>query len=209
MQEIFNQNMVQAFNEGKPHAIIKWYKTYYPGIVHRIYLMTGGSPEATDLASEVIAKVLERKGRFQTVKNICNYEKKVTRTICKKFLRERKERIKNEEDLAEHIKNLEAEAERKTEVRNTYRVLNYFAYENLPSQSRRVFHLCYQEELSNREIAERLNISVKAVEHHKSYAFNKLKRKFGIEMEENQLFLFFILSIPFAICYYIIQKLLS
>ena len=45
----------------------------------------------------------------------------------------------------------------------------------MPDQRRRVFSLSRYEELSNKEIAERLNISVKAVEKHIGVALSKLR----------------------------------
>jgi RNA polymerase sigma factor (sigma-70 family) len=209
MQDTFNQNWVAAFNEGNAKAITKWYNTFFPGIKQEIEMLTGGSPETWDLASEVVARLLESKGSFETVKNIQNYVKKIIERKCVRFAKENRKRVDNEFELSTYLINLEGEAERKAIVRNTFEYLNYIAIEKLPRQGRQVFQLYYHEELSNKEIALRLNISVKAVEHHKHFCFEKLRIAYQNKKGGGHPFLFFIFSIPFIICYHLIQKLLS
>ena len=46
----------------------------------------------------------------------------------------------------------------------------------MPEQRRRVFSLSRYEELSNKESAERLNLSVKTVERHMTAAPSQLRR---------------------------------
>ena len=53
------------------------------------------------------------------------------------------------------------------------------AVDRMPEQRRRVFSLSRYEELSNKEIAERLNISVKTVEKHIGSALAKLRLRLG------------------------------
>ena len=50
------------------------------------------------------------------------------------------------------------------------------AVDRMPEQRRRVFSLSRYEELSNKEIAERLNLSVKTVERHMTAALSQLRR---------------------------------
>lgn len=62
--------------------------------------------------------------------------------------------------------------------------------ENLPPKCKRAFLLSKQEGLSNIEIAEYLNVSVKSVEAHMTKAFAKLREAVGSKME-GVLFLLF------------------
>lgn len=62
--------------------------------------------------------------------------------------------------------------------------------ENLPVKCKRTFLLSKQEGLSNIEIAEYLNVSVKSVEAHMTKAFAKLRETLGSKME-GVLFLLF------------------
>ena len=54
--------------------------------------------------------------------------------------------------------------------------------EKLPERSREVFLLSRHEGLKNREIAEKLNISIKVVERHISKALNLFRSSLSAEM---------------------------
>lgn len=65
--------------------------------------------------------------------------------------------------------------------------------ENLPSKCKQTFILSKQEGLTNIEIAEYLNISVKSVEAHITKAFSLLRKTLGDKMHE---LLFLLFGIP-------------
>jgi RNA polymerase sigma-70 factor (ECF subfamily) len=54
--------------------------------------------------------------------------------------------------------------------------------ENLPPKCKQTFLLSKQEGLTNMEIAEYLNVSIKSVEAHITKAFSILRKKVGDKM---------------------------
>src|SRR5450631_2331401 len=110
MQNTFNQNMVAAFNKGDKKYVEIWHNRYYPEILDEVSIRTAGSPDQTDLAMDVVAIILERKGRFETLKNIENYLDKVIETICKRYNERKKTKKMNSRDISEHLKNLAEES---------------------------------------------------------------------------------------------------
>jgi RNA polymerase sigma-70 factor (ECF subfamily) len=209
MKDIFNQNMVPAFNEGDEKFVIRWYTSYFPGILNSVTELTGESSETLDLALEAVTRMLEHKGEFQTIKNIEGYLKKVIESVCDEYKDERKYKKTYSRNISDYLKNLAVVDREKAVVREKFRTLNYLAIEKLPRQCKTVYNLSCHEELSYKEIAQQLNISVKAVEHHKSAAFKKLRLEYYQKMgKEMSMFLFVILLLPFII-YQLIQKLLS
>jgi RNA polymerase sigma-70 factor (ECF subfamily) len=48
---------------------------------------------------------------------------------------------------------------------------------SLPEKRREVFELCYLQEMSYREVATALDISIKTVENHMSLALKDLREK--------------------------------
>ena len=62
--------------------------------------------------------------------------------------------------------------------------------EKLPPKRKLIYQLSRQEELTNREIAERLKISIKTVEYHISLAIKFLKEQLEKELLSSVLFFF-------------------
>jgi RNA polymerase sigma-70 factor (ECF subfamily) len=209
MIDYFNQNWVGVFNEGNPNAETRWFKTYFPVILSEVSLRIGESPDTIDQVMEVVVTMLEYKGGFETVKNIKRYLYRVINTVCKEYLKREKEKRTNSRDISKYLKNLTEESREKAIVRDKFRNLQYVATESLPKQCLQVFNLYYHQELSNREIAERLNISEKAVEYHKSIAYKKIRIELNRQKDENGTMLFLFFSIPMVYCYHLIQKLLA
>jgi RNA polymerase sigma-70 factor (ECF subfamily) len=209
MQDIFNQNMVPAFNEGDKRFVLRWYNAYFPGIFDKVSEMIGESTEVLDLALEVVTRMLEHKGEFRTVKNIDGYLKKVIESVCEEHKEEQNFRKTHSRNISAHLKNLVVVASEKAIVREKFRMLNYLAIEKLPRQCKTVFMLSCHEGLSYKEIAERLDISVKAVEHHKSEALRRLRLEYEQKMGRDMSMSLFIISLPVLVIYHLIQKLLS
>ncbi|MDP4130958.1 MAG: sigma-70 family RNA polymerase sigma factor [Bacteroidota bacterium] len=209
MQNEFTQNMVGAFNEGDARYIVRWFNASYPKILNKVKIFVGESSETLDLVMEVVTKFLERKGTYDTVMNMNNYVDRVIETVCLRYKKRVKTRRDNSYDLAEYMRNLEDEAAEKANTRAKYEYLQYLATENLPKQCLHVFHFYYHEELRHKEIARRLNISEKAVEHHKNTAFKKLRIKFENETGGNPSLFLFVIALPVFVIYLLIQKMLS
>ena len=63
--------------------------------------------------------------------------------------------------------------------------------ESLPSKCKRIFLLSKEEGLTNLEIAEHLNVSIKSVEAHITKAFSILRKSIGKIKVDGILFLLF------------------
>lgn len=208
MQLHFSQNMIAGFNDGNETMVGRWYKSYYPDIEKRVRQLTHGSPDAADLASKVVLIVIDNKGEFKSLRNIENFTETIIVRTCQAEMKKKKERERKMAGLTDYLNNLESEAVKKAENRKLVDQLQYLAMEMLPPQCRQVFQLYYLQGMKNREIAERLGISEKAVEAHKTLAFKKLKLKI-IDLYGGGLEMFLIIiSLPLYIIYLLMQKLL-
>ena len=71
--------------------------------------------------------------------------------------------------------NIEDHQRRVAQTLDTINTLNYLAMEILPPKCKEVYQLYFVEKLKNRDIAEKLGVTEKIVEHRKSLALKMLK----------------------------------
>jgi len=147
------------------------YNQFFEGIRGYLFYRSGNTELSTDIAQETFIRVWEKQ---------FNYEPKKTKSLLYKisgdmFLSHlRREKIANEYlkeikfNLKEEDTNIPLES---AELLQTYEI----ALAKLPEKQRTVFLMNRMEDLSYKEIAERLQISVKAVEKRMSAALLKLR----------------------------------
>lgn len=201
--------MVAGFNEHNEKMRTRWYESYYEVLVNKAFRLTGGSPDARDLASETVEILLAHDGSFQTVRNINRYADVTLARICAKHLKRRKTREDNSDELVTHYKSLSEEAMKNADNRNLFQLLQYLATEMLPKQSKQVFHLSFYEGMKNKDIAILLGISERTVESHKRFAYEKLKTGINRHAGGNRARFLLIILFPVFVFYLFIQKILS
>jgi RNA polymerase sigma-70 factor (ECF subfamily) len=118
------------------------------------------------------------KLKFETVKNMENYLKRMIQTMCRDFRERRQTPVVNMGKAQEYFQNLEDRAKRLAETRMTVRALHDKAMQILTPQCREVFILRYIRDIPDKEIAKLLNISVRTVERHLDIARADLRKEF-------------------------------
>ena len=152
------------------------YDTYFDAIRSYIYYRCGDTDLASDIAQEVFMNVWKKKDTFhlENIKGLLY--KMASNTFISAY---RKGKVADE--YLEHVKF--TFKEEKEDRSLEYKELKT-AYEDCLGQlkegCREVFLMSRMEELTYREIAERLEISVKAVEKRMSQALKELKLKLNI-----------------------------
>ncbi len=179
MQPIFSQNSVAGFNERKGSELVRFFESYYPVILTQVMLQTESSPDAEDLVSDIIVKILSHPGKFKTLRNIENFVEKVINTTCLDNQRKKETRERLDENLALHLQNLDDYNEAAAITDIAFQSIVYLAIEKLPQRSKCIFLLYYLRGLKNREIARLMRIQEKTVENHKNFVLRKLR----LEME--------------------------
>lgn len=148
------------------------YEAYFDAIRSYLFYRSGDAELATDITQEVFIKVWEKQFNTET-KKMKSLLYKISGNIFINHIR--REKIAG--DYANEIKlNFKEESPDNTleykELKNNYER----ALVNLPEKQRIVFLMSRMEELTYKEIAERLQISVKAVEKRMSNALSELKK---------------------------------
>lgn len=130
--------------------------------------------EAEDITQEIFLKLWQQKGELHNIKNLNAYLYRLTRN-----------------SIYNHIKNLYVQRKYfetldNTNVDDGYKVIYErelserinATIDNFPVQRRNVFLMSRQEGLTNKEIADKLQISKRTVDNHIYIALSELKKTF-------------------------------
>ena len=148
------------------------FRKYYAGLCKSLYKILRDATLAEDIVQEVFLKVWEVRETLKMEDAIQSYLYRSCYNAALNFLKQQK---KNTD-----LDNLEAtitssdSAERHLNFQETEAEIQK-AIDALPPKTKVVFTLSRFEELSYKEIAERLDISVKSVEKHMGIALQRLR----------------------------------
>ena len=194
-----------SFQQGEMAAFDKVYTMYWPGLQYFANRLIDDSPEAEDIVNEIFIKLWKMRSDFNTMANVKAFLYIATRNACLNFIKFRKRKKQYTKELnSQWVQSdeLQFDLVRETEI-NSFLVneLN-----NLRGNIKLVMQLAYYENLANKEIAERLNISIHSVETCKARGIQKLReslKRYRLHKELDSWFL--ILVILYWILFYLFK----
>ena len=172
--------LLEALRKGEEKAFEYLFDRYYEGLLNYAGRIVRETELAYDLVQETFCKLYEDHANLNIHLSIKSYLYKSVYNSCLNEIKHRKV-VNNHIDrelldfyFSEIVQTPEAELALLGEnINNALRE----AIDKLPERCREVFVLSKMEELSNKEIAERLNISVKTVEVQMTKALSRLRKE--------------------------------
>jgi RNA polymerase sigma factor (sigma-70 family) len=167
--------ILAGFNKKDPAFIATVWNLYSPFVLSIISTLTHGSPDARDLTSDTLEKLLGYTRTFESMDKIRSFLLTVAKNNCKDYLNRQKLRDSIEDEFGKRNQDIEPEDMIAAETVAYLRKNIYDSIEDLPPKCKDIFMLWFTNGLKNREIAERLGISEKTVEKQKTKAFRILR----------------------------------
>jgi RNA polymerase sigma-70 factor (family 1) len=167
--------ILSGFNKRDPAMVVWVWKHYYSYVFDIIGRLTKDSPDTMDMTSETLEKLLNHQEPFESMEKIRSFLLTIAKNKCTNYLNRPRIVETSTEDMEQLYKDIGTEDLIEAETIACLHTYIDDSIENLPRKCRHVFELYYNNGLKNREIAERLNISEKAVEKQKTKAFEILK----------------------------------
>lgn len=150
----------------------------FPRVKGFAFQLLKSDEDAEDIAQEVFIRLWERPELWVEKELLDSYLYTMARNGVFNFIRHQSV-VQSFVDESIAVATLEdyglASTEDECELREL-ELLIQFTIEQMPEKRREVFKLSREEELSNQEIADRLNLSVRTVEQHIYKALQDLKR---------------------------------
>ena len=169
--------------EGNSQAYEELFKQTYPRLLGYCSLFIQNQPQANDLVQECFVRLWEKRTTISATLSVESLLFVMLRNRCLNFLRDQKLHsseksidLIGENDL-QHLYQLDfAGKEEKTLEENLIEAIR-MSVDNLPEKRKLVFTKAKIEGKKNKEVAEELSISVKAVEKHLHQAKEQIRKE--------------------------------
>lgn len=171
---LHNTDLINLIGRDKQEAFRVIYDNYYESLCFYANRMLNNLDESEDVVQNIIIKLWENRENLETIVNVKSYLFRATYNSCLNIISRlgKKQIYQNESWLK--LKEIEMEERDSLVYAELEKIVNKLIDE-LPDQCQRVFKMNRFEEKSYKEIAQELNITVKAVEGNISRALQKMR----------------------------------
>ncbi len=164
---------LDSLSKGDPAALGALYEVYGERIFRYAYRMLGNRTDAEDATAETFLRVLKRSGELRADGAFKTWLFRITRNLCIDKMRQHK------------LLELPQDAQYSSgEDRATLRITVHQALQDLPQEYREPLILCDLEDISAKEAAEVLKITVPALKSRLYRGRRALRDKLGGTMEK-------------------------
>lgn len=168
-----DKELVGFLHENEHGAIEKIFKQYYSYICSSVYKIIPDSNLTEDLAQDVFYELWRKREKIEINSSLKAYLKRAAINKALNYIRSRKMKFDSDED--DTVQSIPVRSsEGSLEADELQDIINE-VIDSLPEKCRIVFMMSRHEEMSYKEIAAALEISVKTVENQISKALKILK----------------------------------
>lgn len=167
-------NIAIGIKNGNQDAFKRLFLEYYSTICHFLFRVLGDFDVAEDVAQDIFMKVWLRRSALDEKKSVKSLLYVMAKNTALNLLRKKKTLVdESAEDLSIPCDSRADDSILLKELSKSIAdcVLS------MPAQRKKAFLLSRVEKLSNKEIAELTNLSVRTVEKHLELAIKDIKRK--------------------------------
>jgi RNA polymerase sigma-70 factor (ECF subfamily) len=193
-----NNELVNSLRQGKERTFRAIFIAYFESLEVFAANYVEDQDVAKDMVQEAFTNLWIRRSSLSGNTNLKAYLYQTTRNNCLNYLKRLKVKAKYEKRTLDNYNDLLLNYEALVQL--NFDAISYneliealhLAISELPLKCREVFELSRYDGMKNTEIAEKLNISVKAVEGHISKALKQLKDKLKIHYSTSLILLLFV-----------------
>ena len=174
VDRLSDKKLLYLIGEGNELAFSHLFERYWEELLDTAYRVTNDKDSAKDIVQEVFVEIWNKKENLD-IENLAAYLHQSIRYTVFRYIKRNKMIIKGFEF---HKSPLEINiTEEELDFKEISQRLEH-SIDQLPEQRQRVFRLSRYENLSNKQIAIKLDISVRTVESHISKALETLRYQF-------------------------------
>ena len=172
-------DLVKCLQENEEQALTIIYKEYWEIMYVAAYNLVKDRSVCEDIVQEVFISLWQRRAKLQIKTSLKSYL--YTSTVYKVYDHFSKNKKMLKDELFDNFENKIETSNPETKLMHEELIhLLDSIIDTLPDKCKEVYKLSRENMLSNKEIAEQLNISQRTVEGHISKALKILKESLGV-----------------------------
>ncbi|MCQ2958733.1 MAG: RNA polymerase sigma-70 factor [Bacteroidales bacterium] len=152
------------------------YEQYYAKLCVFAASILNNEEEAEEIVQNVIYKLWEKRDSYDSIENLSSYLFRSVKNHCINTINHKKTEEKYLNEAWTELKSIEIKSIEYPFEKDNKEEQLHSAIQTLPERCKEVLSMSKFEGLKNKEIAEQLNISVKAVEANITRAFSLLRK---------------------------------
>jgi len=167
--------LLLRLKNGDEQALTYLYKQHWQSLFLLAYQLLKDREACKDIVQELFTEFWQQAPRMELQTNLKAYLRASIRYKVFRYIQRNPNNAALFDQLEERIEHSSPESE--LAYKELQQVLDTLI-DNLPEKCRVIFRMSREQQLSNKEIAARLNISVKTVENQITIAIRKLRKAF-------------------------------
>jgi RNA polymerase sigma-70 factor, ECF subfamily len=168
--------ILKELSNGDAKSLKIFFDTFYPSLCNYAFQFLNDYDMAEEVVQNLFVKIWEKRSTLDIETSVKNYLFRSVRNQCINLIQHEKVKQLHAQKIKEALFTEEASESYYLEAEMAARIES--AIETLPEKRREIFRLSREEGLKYREIAEKLEISIKTVETQMGLALKTLRDKF-------------------------------
>ena len=177
MQQLNDQALLALLKKDPDRGIEHIFRQYYAYVCQAVYRILPDEVLVEDICQEVFLELWRRRDRLVIQSSLRAYLRRTAVNRTLNFIRDQKVTFDQDSDELFLASNLAGTAQ-ELEAKELEKLIDQ-AIDQLPARCRLVFVLSRFHEMSYKQIAKELDISVKTVENQISKALKYLRQMLG------------------------------
>ncbi|WP_372946905.1 RNA polymerase sigma-70 factor [Mariniphaga sp.] len=167
--------LFEKIRAGDEKAFETLFRQYYPQLCMYATQILKNASAAEEIVQELFVRLWEKRKETEIESSLKNYLFRAVKNHCLNFIKHNQIKIEHSQKILAEKEPYSAEYDFESQT-ELFRKIEESISE-LPEKRQEIFRLSRQEGLKYREIAEKMNISIKTVETQMGLAIKTLREK--------------------------------